>query len=188
MGGSASWRSSKRVKSRKRRWRSQTWRKTSASRFTSLATPWRPLVNALSALGWDGVRDAVPLAFAAVAVLALLAAAGPLRGVPAEPGAAALLALGTAYVVAVPYVLPWYDALVFAPLALVAGTRLDRPLVLRLTVLAVAYVPGRAAGEPSVVSDVLLGVRQFAAPVATGTVLVWLLVTGLRSLRGSPGP
>ena len=75
--------------------------------------------------------------------------------------------------------LPWYDALLFAPLALVAGTRLDRPLLLRLAVLAVAYVPGRAAGEPSAVTDVLLGFRQFAAPVVTGAVLVWVLVTGL---------
>jgi hypothetical protein len=158
-----------------------------ASRFTSLATPWRPLVNALSALGWDGARDAVPLAFAGLAALTLAAAIGHLRGVDAEPAHAAMLALAVAYVVAAPYVLPWYDALLFAPLALVAGTRLDRPLLLRLAVLAVAYVPGRAAGEPSAVTDVLLGFRQFAAPVVTGAVLVWVLVTGLRSLRGSPG-
>jgi hypothetical protein len=105
----------------------------------------------------------------------------------ARDAALALLALAVAYVVAAPYVLPWYDALLFAPLALVAGTRLDRPLILRLTVLAIAYVPGRAAGEPSAVSDALLDLRQFAAPVATGAVLVWLLVAGLRALRRGPG-
>jgi hypothetical protein len=110
----------------------------------------------------------------------------PASGVAGE-GARALLALGVAYVVAAPYVLPWYDALLFAPLALVAGTRLDRPLVLRLTVLALAYVPGRAAGEASWLSDVLLDFRQFAAPVVTGGVLVWLLVAGLRALREPAG-
>jgi hypothetical protein len=164
-----------------------------ASRFTSLATPWRPLVNAAGALGWDGARDAVPYAFAALALVALLAAIGLLRSLAhqersdARDAALALLALAVAYVVAAPYVLPWYDALLFAPLALVAGTRLDRPLILRLTVLAIAYVPGRAAGEPSAVSDALLDLRQFAAPVATGAVLVWLLVAGLRALRRGPG-
>ena len=287
-----------------------------ASRFTSLATPWRPLVNAAGVLGWDGVRAAVPFAFAVVAAVTLLAAIGLLRlagrdvddraaavgdvenpaaavhkvedpGAPArraddhagavgqvedgtavaghvkdravaagrvddrataaghvddravpdgrvddragavgdvEDGAApagrvddraapaghvdgravaagrvderngvgreavlALLVLAVAYVVAAPYVLPWYDALLFAPLALVAGTRLDRPLILRLTVLALAYVPGRAAGAESRVSDLLLDLRQFAAPVATGAVLVWVLVVGLRALRREPG-
>jgi hypothetical protein len=185
-----------------------------ASRFTSLATPWRPLVNAASALGWDGARDAVPLAFAAVAVAALAAAIGVVRrdtarsSTPTSPrsattaraggraaavpacardGAQALLVLGVAYVVTAPYVLPWYDALLFAPLALVAGTRLDRPLVLRLAVLALAYVPGRAAGEASWLTDVMLGFRQFAAPVVTGGVLVWLLVVGLRALRRPGG-
>ena len=161
-----------------------------ASRFTSLATPWRPLVNAASALGWAGARDAVPVAFALVALLTLLATIGLLRPLARrdrQDGALALLALAVAYVVAAPYVLPWYDALIFAPLALVAGTLLDRPLLLRLTVLAVAYVPGRAAGEPSTVSDALLDLRQFAAPVATAGVLVWLLVTGLRALRREPG-
>jgi hypothetical protein len=163
-----------------------------ASRFTSLATPWRWLLNEAHAIGWDGARAAIPVAFAVVAVLALAATVGHLRGVvgdrPDQQGAAALLALATAYVVAAPYALPWYDALLFAPLALVAGTRLDVPLVLRLTVLAIAYVPGRVAGEASAVSDFLLDVRRYDAPLVTGAVLLWLLATGLFALRRSPGP
>ena len=51
--------------------------------------------------------------------------------------------LTVAWVLAAPYALPWYDALVWAPLALLPASRLDVLLLARTFVLALAYVPGR---------------------------------------------
>ena len=49
--------------------------------------------------------------------------------------------LGAAYVLGAPYSLPWYDAVAWAPLALVAVPALDVLLLVRLVTYAAAYVP-----------------------------------------------
>lgn len=174
-----------------------------ASRFVSLATVWRGGVNAVELVTGSGVRAAIPLVFAVVACVVLVAVwalltasrrsghdgvglgSGSETDVDAVPDDAvlALLALTAAYLLAAPYVLPWYDALVWAPLAVAGSTALDRPLLLRLTALAIAYVPGRVEGVAPDVSTVMLGVREFAAPVVTGGVLTWVLVHGARARR-----
>lgn len=162
-----------------------------ASEYVSLATPWRGVVNAVDALGYHDVRDVVPFAMALLAVVVLIAVTGLLREADlgtdrVTAGAAALLALGVAYVVASAYVLPWYDALVWAPLALVAGVRgLDEALLIRLTALALAYTPGRVEDSASWLTTALLDLRQFVAPCVTGAVLVWVLARGLPAARRS---
>ena len=150
------------------------------SRFVSLATPWRAVTNALAAAGYDDARSAVVPAFAVLACLVLVAVLPRMRAADGDDGSRAMLALAVAYLVSAPYVLPWYDALLWAPLALVAGTGLDRVLLLRFGTLAIAYVPGRAAGPPSTLTDIMLDFREFAAPLVTGAVLVWIIATGLR--------
>ena len=87
--------------------------------------------------------------------------------------ARAAVVLGAAYVLAAPYSLPWYDAIAWAPLAL-ATTGLDALLLVRLVVLALAYVPGRVAGMSPQVHDLTLGYRREVAPWLGIGLLLWL--------------
>lgn len=54
------------------------------------------------------------------------------------------LVLGVGWLCTAMYTLSWYDLQVFMPLALLAGGKLDRLLILRGALLSAAYVPGRA--------------------------------------------
>ena len=158
-----------------------------ARRFVSLATPWRLLVDAVPG---DAVRTAVQLAWPVVLVLlaCLLARALGLevgrrpagsRAVTADAALAAVV-LGAAYVLAAPYSLPWYDAIVWAPLPLVAGGALDLVLLARLTVLALAYVPGRVNGMSPAVLDLTLGYRRQVAPWLGVAVLLSVVALAVR--------
>ncbi|GAB3685776.1 glycosyltransferase 87 family protein [Angustibacter aerolatus] len=185
-----------------------------ARRFVSLATPWRPLVDALTGpLPNATVRTAVVVATPlAVLLCAWLVArvltpfraptrfahlrplpAAEKRSEPRKPGwdaerggavvgdaALAAVVLGAAYVLAAPYSLPWYDALAWAPLLLVAATPLDLLLLVRLVAYAVAYVPGRVEGVSQGVTDVTLGYRRGVTPWIGLAVLLGLVVLGRR--------
>jgi hypothetical protein len=88
----------------------------------------------------------------------------------------ATFALGTAYVLAAPYSLPWYDTLTWATLPVVAGSVLDGVLLARLTVMALAYVPGRVLGMTAAVEGFTLGFRRYVAPYAG--LLAWVAIAG----------
>lgn len=144
-----------------------------ARHYVSLATPWRPLVDGL------GARGVVLVVWPLVAVVLAVLLARALRRPPGPAGvtadaASALVVLGAAYVLAAPYSLPWYDAILWAPLALAAGG-LDLLLLVRLVVLALAYVPGRVLGMSSTVHDLTLGYRREVAPWLGVVLLVWLV-------------
>jgi hypothetical protein len=81
-----------------------------------------------------------------------------------------------------PYALPWYDVLTWATLPLMLGTALDGILLASLTVMAMAYVPGRVVALGSDVESLTLGFRKIAGPLAAW--LVWLAVAGV-ARRGS---
>jgi hypothetical protein len=152
-----------------------------ARRFVSLATPWRPLVDALTGpLPNDLVRAGVglltPLAVVAVAVLLARALPRPARPDPVTDAARAAVVLGGAYVLAAPYSLPWYDALAWAPLTLVAASAVDALLLVRLTAYALAYVPGRVLGMSERVQGVTLGFRREVVPWVGWAVLVGLVL------------
>ncbi|WP_426564395.1 polyprenol phosphomannose-dependent alpha 1,6 mannosyltransferase MptB [Angustibacter sp. McL0619] len=145
-----------------------------ARRFVSLATPWRPFVEWVTGPVSNAVvRDAVvwltPLVVLGLAVLLWLLVR-PGERVVAEPAqvsvdaAGVAVVLGAAYVLGAPYSLPWYDAVVWAPLALVAVPALDALLLARLVAYAVAYVPGRVIGSSQRVQDLTLGYRRGWAP------------------------
>ena len=161
-----------------------------ATRFVSFATPWRLLID------HTGLRPVVrPAALLLAVLLAVLLARGLARQPTADrqptdlldpvrrSAATAAVVLCGAWVLSVPYALPWYDAMVWAFLPLVPAGRLDGVLLARLGVLAVAYVPGRVTGLTDQVERVTLGFRREVAP--------WLLLAGLIavvlwSLSGSP--
>ncbi|MFP5347455.1 MAG: polyprenol phosphomannose-dependent alpha 1,6 mannosyltransferase MptB [Actinomycetes bacterium] len=165
-----------------------------ASRYVSLASPWRPIVDLLDPrYGMEAVRAAVgpgsALAAAVVAVVlsGLVRRASP-AGLDDAPASVvrAMVVLAAAWLLVAPYALPWYDVLLWAPLALlgVAGTPalrhvLDGAVLARAGVLALAYVPGRVVGLSPAVEGVTLGFRSEAAPWLVIAVLVWLLVRAL---------
>jgi hypothetical protein len=94
----------------------------------------------------------------------------------------ATFVLATAYALGAPYALPWYDILTWATLPLMLGTALDGILLARLTVMAMAYVPGRVVAMSSDVESLTLGFRKIVGPLAAW--LVWLAIAGV-ARRGS---
>src|SRR5659263_460130 len=84
----------------------------------------------------------------------------------------ATFVLATAYAVAAPYALPWYDVLAWATLPLMLATALDGILLARLTVMALAYVPGRVVAMSPDVESLTLGFRKVVGPLAAWLVLL----------------
>ena len=187
-----------------------------ARRSISLATPWRKVYEwgggHLADVTWRSVVFAV--AGVVCVVLAGLCwqvldrarpdtagapGAGPVgtganastRAVGAGSAVSIALALSLAYAVGAPYVLPWYDQLVWALLpGFLVGTAahgskgaaggaaaLTRAWIARGVVVALAYVPGRVVGMSARVEELTLMWRRDAAPLAAlavWVVLVWL--------------
>jgi hypothetical protein len=83
-----------------------------------------------------------------------------------------------AYLLAAPYALPWYDALLWLPVAVApVAARLVPLLLARSAVLASAYIPGRAAGVPPALDHVMLDWRGHVVPwLAWGLVAVILMM------------
>jgi flagellin-like protein len=145
-----------------------------ASRLVSLATPWRLLVNGPHlSRGLVGILATV-LFIVFVVVLA--------RRLPPGAGAGAVAAvLFLGYVLAAPYELPWYDALAWACLPLMAASWRDGLLLAHTTVLSLAYIPGRAAVHLSGVLQTLTwGMRTRVAPWLLLVVMAAVVVIALR--------
>lgn len=151
-----------------------------ARRSISFATPWRLLYEALSGPLTSGHARTVVTWLAAVSVLVFVVVLARITRhlAPATSTGAAVrwaLVLSTAYTVAAPYSLPWYDLLTWATLPVLAASVLDVVLLLRLTAMALAYVPGRVVGMTPTVERVTLWVRR--TPVPYAALLVWGLLT-----------
>jgi hypothetical protein len=201
-----------------------------ASRFVSLATPWRLVVGPIdAALGIDAGRRAVGLlavAAAVLAALALVAALRPPRGDPGDPdpratdprstdprgtdprgtdprgtdtGAPdprpaavwAAVVVVAAWLLTAPYVLPWYDAALWAPLSLLAASPLDGLAVARTLSLALAYIPGRVEIPASVAAPTLwwrTQVTPWIGLLLLLAVLGWGARRAVAALRPRPAP
>ena len=170
-----------------------------ASKGISLATAWRPVVNVLSALMPLQVAQSAVSAASVVVVSALVWALSRLvRSRPAleqessresisitqqrQSAMTATFVLTTAYALGAPYALPWYDILTWATLPLMLATVLDGILLAWLTVMAMAYVPGRVVAMSSGVESLTLGFRKIVGPLAA-----WLLLLAIAGVarRGS---
>jgi len=166
-----------------------------AATYVSLATPWRMALDPLtSGMGEDDGRRIITAlaALAAVVLAALLFRALPRADGDRPDLDAARIAcvLTVAWVLAAPYALPWYDALVWAPLALLPASRLDLLLLARTFVLALAYVPGRTVTLlPDDLRSVTLGFRSDVAPwLVLALVLSVLVLAAGRRLQPRPAP
>jgi hypothetical protein len=161
-----------------------------ASRMVSLATPWRPLVDQLTPHFGSIVRTVVGPAALVCGVLLAVLLARRMAGERADPNitddvARAAVVITVAWLLTTPYALPWYDGMVWAPLALLAAGPLDLAMLSRLGVLALAYAPGRVVGMSANVERLTLDFRRDVAPWLNLAVLAGVI---LWVLRRSPEP
>lgn len=165
----------------------------------SYASPWRAVYTALDLALPELVARNLTIWLGAAGCLALaLALWGVTTALERWPVPRALLVLTTAYALGAAYVLPWYELMQWASLALVVGLlaaattgalgeasrrplrALVAVLVLRGTVLALAYVPGRIR-LPQDVETVTLGFRFVASPLATLATWVAIVILWRRA-------
>ena len=181
----------------------EAFQQTSANGgFVSSASPWRWVRGLVDlALTGSATRHVVTAAsWALVAVVAVLllrrlraegpaadAGAADVGGARCREAAAAVVAVTLAWVVAGAYTLPWYDAVSWAPVALLAGSTLDVLLLVRTGVVCLAYVATRqvpvAEGTGPVTGWIADRVRDTVSPV----VHIGLVVALLRWGRGRDG-
>jgi len=84
------------------------------------------------------------------------------------------------------YSLPWYDIVTWMPLAGLVASRLDRLLLTRTTVMAIAYIPGRDSDLPAVLQFVTDRLRDTVAPIVQTAIIVLLVRWAIQ--RGAMGP
>jgi hypothetical protein len=163
---------------------------STASDMVSIGSPWRVIRSVLkAAAGGSAAGDIVKYGAVALAVvLAVLL----IRGLPRVTGGTAMgvvpLALTLAWLFAWPYVLPWYDALGWALLALVPASDVDWLLLARTTALGFAYLPARESHVtlPHGLHWVQPVFRNGVSPVILTVTTVWLVLLMWRAHRGVP--
>jgi hypothetical protein len=181
--------------------------------YVSIGSPWRAVRAALGVAAGQAVSEdlvkagavalalvllalllrsisAAPGAWPQVGGLAAAGADGPGAG-PGRPATSAWLAVTAsfavilAWLIAWPYVLPWYDGLGWALLALLPFSRLDWLMLARTAALAFGYLPGRTIAMPAGLSWLRTVVRTGVTPAILLAVTVALVVM-LWPRRGAP--
>jgi len=183
--------------------------------YVSIGSPWRAVRSGLRPLVGEGNAGGLVRAGAiALAVLLLVLFARPLRdlaaatrdpargagaaGTPATAARLAVLAgagcfaLGFAWLAAWPYVLPWYDGLAWALLALLPWAplpwaALDWLVLARTATLAFGYLPARGIALPAALSWLQSVVRTAVTPlVLLAVTLTLVLLLWRRRPAGPP--
>jgi hypothetical protein len=158
-----------------------------AGSYVSIGSPWRAVRSGLRLLVGEGSADGLVRAGAIVLAVALLALfARPLRGLASTAqltvlAGASCFVLGFAWLVAWPYVLPWYDGLGWALLALLPWAplpwaALDWLVLARTAALAFGYLPARGIALPSGLGWLRSAVRTGVTPAALLAVAVTLML------------
>ncbi len=161
-----------------------------ASGMVSVGSPWRVVRTALrgALLSEPAADDVVRvLAVLLMACLAVLL----LRRLPRAGGAAAgraPFALVLAWLVAWPYLLPWYDALGWALLPLLPASGIDWLLLARTAALGFGYLPARSAGItiPAGLRWMEPVIRSALTPAVLAAVAVLLVLARTEANRTSP--
>jgi hypothetical protein len=158
----------------------------------SIGSPWRSVRSVLRLGG--GLSEAAAedvVKFAAVALGAVLlvlmlravlgtarrAAGGGYQVIVAGLAVSVVAAVALAWLFAWPYVLPWYDGLGWALLALLPWSRLDWLLLARTAALAIGYLPATGAPLPAGLGWLETVVRTGVTPVILLACVVTLIVT-----------
>lgn len=158
------------------------------SDLVSIGSPWRVIRSGVHlVVAGTAATDIIK---AGAVALALLLAVLLVRGLPgaADPGAGVAFAVVLAWLFAWPYVLPWYDALAWALLPLVAwGTTAAEGagllLLARTTALGFGYLPARQADAtlPRRLAWLQPVVRHGVTPAVLAAATLWLVVLMVRS-------
>ena len=168
-----------------------------ASGMVSVGSPWRVVRTLLRVTVMsESAADDVVRVLAVVLMVGLAAALlrPRLRNdcaikSPVDAWAWAPLALVLAWLVAWPYVLPWYDALGWALLPLLPATWFDWLLLARTAALAFGYLPARSTGItiPGGLRWMEPVVRSAVTPAVLAAVTL-LLVIAVRRRAGRARP
>ena len=153
-----------------------------ASDMVSIGSPWR-VIRTIIHLAVTGTAATDIVKFGAIALMVALAVL-LIRGLPSAAGGTAAFALALAWLLAWPYVLPWYDALAWALLPLVplvpgtAAAGLAWLLLARTAALGFGYLPARQtdATLPSGLGWLQPVVRHGVTPAVLAVATVWLVV------------
>jgi alpha-1,6-mannosyltransferase len=81
------------------------------------------------------------------------------------------------------YTLSWYDLIAWLPLAVLAATKLDQIMLLRITPLSLAYVPGRALDVGPALDLTATRVRDTFSPIVQFAVLLAVVLWWRRPER-----
>jgi hypothetical protein len=168
-----------------------------AGSYVSIGSPWRAVRSGLELLVGEGTADSLVRAGAiALAMLLLALFARPLRDL-ASAGAqltvltgASCFVLGFTWLAAWPYVLPWYDGLAWALLALLPWAplpwaALDWLVLVRTAALAFGYLPARGIALPAGLGWLQSVVRTVVTPAILLAVVLTLLLLLSRWGRSS---
>jgi alpha-1,6-mannosyltransferase len=93
------------------------------------------------------------------------------------------LVLSVAWLVTSMYTLSWYDLIAWMPLAVLAANKLDRIMLLRITPLSLAYVPGRAIEVGPALDWTANRVRDTVSPLIQFAVLAAVILWWRRPER-----
>jgi hypothetical protein len=184
-----------------------------AGGMTSFASPWRAVRAMLGlGLGSAAAEDAIKGGAVVLAAILLFLLLRHVAGCPVRSGRALLApggsrgrttlasgdpvplidlavmcaaAFAIAWLFAWPYVLPWYDSLGWAFLALVGWSELDWLLLARTSALALGYVAATGAALPGGLGWLQTGVREGVTPLVL-LVCVVLLVRAVLPARAGP--
>ena len=106
-----------------------------------------------------------------------------LRSDPLTIALRTALSLSVAWLITSMYTLSWYDLIAWMPLAVLAGSKLDSIMVLRIAPLSLAYVPGRAIDVGPSLDWVANRVRDTFSPLVQIAVLVAVVLWWRRPER-----
>ena len=82
------------------------------------------------------------------------------------------LVLSVAWLITSMYTLSWYDLIAWMPLAVLAASKLDRIMLMRIAPLSIAYVPGRAIDVGPALDLTATRMRDTVSPIIQMGVLL----------------
>jgi alpha-1,6-mannosyltransferase len=84
--------------------------------------------------------------------------------------------LSVAWLITSMYTLSWYDLIAWMPLAVLAASKLDRIMLMRIAPLSLAYVPGRAIDVGPALDFTATRVRDTVSPIVQFAVLLAVIM------------
>ena len=86
------------------------------------------------------------------------------------------LVLSVAWLITSMYTLSWYDLMAWTPLAVLAASKLDRIMLMRIAPLSLAYVPGRAIDVGPALDFTASRIRDTVSPIVQFGVLLAVIM------------